>query len=613
MTAEHTYTEDTIKTLKWHEHIRQRPGMYIGRLGDGNQADDGIYVLLKEVLDNSLDEHTMGYGTRIDLIVTTNTVTIRDYGRGIPLSKVIDCVSSINTGAKYGSDAFSKSAGLNGVGTKAVNALSSHFNIRSVREGRYLSGTFSCGMRKGKPEEGETKEANGTEVTFTPDSTIFGGYSYQLDIVEEMLHQYVCLNPALTVSYNGKELKATNGLLDIFNRKFEQAGINPVYQPIHLKVPDVDFAIVHTSQSDELLYSYVNGQNTLQGGTHVQAVRDIIFKSIRGFFKEEFDTNDIRAGLGVILSIRINEPIFESQTKTKLGTVWYTKELALKTWLANVISLPLNDFLHKHQDVASKIKDRILLNKKLREEIQGLKKLSRESSKRVSITNPKLRDCVAHYNTKHVKRLDTVLFITEGDSAAGSITQARDSQTQAVFSLKGKPLNTYGMSKKVIYENEEFSLLHHALGVEEGIATLRYNKVVMATDADVDGMHIRLLLTTYFLQFYPDLLHGGHLYVLETPLFRVRNKKSTHYCYSESERNKYMRMMPDSEVTRFKGLGEISPQEFKQFIGTDIKLTPIKMEPQAPTDNIALLNYFMGKNTPERQTFIINNLRLQGE
>ncbi len=602
------YSEDTIRTLDWKEHIRKRPGMYIGKLGDGSSQDDGIYVLLKEVFDNSLDEYMMGFGKAIDVSIQDRKVEVRDFGRGIPLGKVLDIASKMNTGAKYDSKVFKKSVGLNGVGIKAVNALSQSFTISSIREGQEKSIEFSEGEIVKEAKLVPTEEANGTLVSFVPDKSLFGNYHYISDYVESMLRNYVFLNSGLTINFNGNKYFSKNGLLDLLNENMNQPGL---YEPIHLKNGDIELAFTHGNHYGEEYYTFVNGQHTSQGGIHLIAFREAFVKTIRDFYKKDFDTADIRASIVVAFSLKIEEPIFESQTKTKLGS----KDMSpggksVRNFVMEFVKKYFDDYLHKNPETADILLRKIHDSEKERKAISGIRKVARERAKKASLHNKKLRDCRIHYNTKSDKRLETTIFITEGDSASGSITKSRNVESQAVFSLKGKPLNTYGLSKKIVYENEEFNLLQAALNIEEGIENLRYNNVVIATDADVDGMHIRLLLITFFLQFFPDLIKQGHLFILQTPLFRVRNKKKTIYCYSDEEKIKALNKLGlNPEVTRFKGLGEISPDEFKYFIGRDMRLDPVHMK---KGDMISdLLRFFMGKNTPERQEFIIQNLKVE--
>jgi topoisomerase-4 subunit B len=605
---DHGYTEDSIRSLDWKEHIRTRPGMYIGKLGDGTSRDDGIYVLLKEVIDNSIDEFVMGYGKNIDVKISGSNVTVRDFGRGIPLGKVIECVSKINTGGKYDSKAFQKSVGLNGVGTKAVNALSSDFLVQSFREGRMKQATFNRGDLQKEEKEKKTDEKNGTEITFTPDEKIFRNYKFNPDYVSLMLWNYVFLNRGLTIEYNEHKYFSQNGLKDLLEKNLSD---EPLYPVIHILGDDIEIAFTHTISYGEEYYSFVNGQHTTQGGTHQAAFREAIVKTIREFYKKDFDPSDIRTSIEAAISVRVQEPVFESQTKTKLGSL--TREpngLAIRTWINDFIKTELDNYLHKHSETAKALEQKILQSERERKEIAGIKKLANERARKANLHNKKLRDCRVHYDTKHIDRLNSTLFITEGDSASGSITKARDISTQAVFSLKGKPLNCFSMTKKVVYENEEFNLLQNALNIEDGLEELRYNKIVIATDADVDGMHIRLLLMTFFLQFFPELVKSGHVFILQTPLFRVRNKKETIYCYSEQERQRAVEKLgPKPEITRFKGLGEISPDEFSHFIGKDMRLDPVTISQEETIHN--LLEYYMGKNSPERQEFIIGNLRME--
>ncbi len=602
------YTEDDIKSLDWREHIRMRPGMYIGKLGDGASPDDGIYILLKEVLDNSIDEHTMGYGKQIDINISPEGLTtVRDYGRGVPLGKLYDCAAKINTGAKYDSDAFTKSVGLNGVGIKAVNALAQSFIIQAWREKKTRKIEFSYGEVHTDKEAKDSDSKNGTQVTFLTDNKIFPKHvNYRLEHVEKMCRYYSYLNPGLTLTFNGKKFRAKNGILDLLSEEMNTA---PLYEPIHLKGDDLEIAFTHAPESVENYYTFVNGQNTHQGGTHLAAFREAYVKVIRDFFNKQFDPADIRTGLWVAISIRVQEPIFESQTKTKLGSLYIAPDgETIKTFVLHFLKEHLDNYLHRFPAVAESIQKRILAAEKERKEMSGIKKAAKERAKQAKVHNKKLRDCRAHFNTKHKAGAESTVFLTEGDSASGSITTSRNVETQAVFSLRGKPLNTYGLSKKIVYENEEFALLQAALGIEDDISNLRYNHVVIATDADVDGMHIRLLLLTFFLQFFPELIRRGHLYILETPLFRVRNKKETFYCYDEKEKEKALKKLgQNSEITRFKGLGEISPEEFKFMIGEDIHLDPVGM--QEGKELQELLEFYMGKNTMDRQNYIINNLR----
>lgn len=605
------YTEDSIRSLDWKEHIRLRPGMYIGKLGDGASQDDGIYVLIKEMVDNAVDEFVMGNGRVIDVDISDKSVTIRDYGRGMPLGKVIDCVSKINTGAKYDSKVFKKAVGLNGVGSKAVNAMSSFFKVQAIREGQTKIVEYKRGELIVNEDIQPSEEKDGTLVTFIPDDQIFGNFHYILDYVEKLLWNYAFLNHGLTINFNGEKLYAKNGIVDLLDRNIN--GNGPILYPIiHIQEDDLDFAFTHSSkQYGEEYYSFVNGQHTTQGGTHQAAFREAIVKTIREFYNKDFDTSDIHTSVLAVVSIKVQEPIFESQTKTKLGSQHIEPDgQSIRNYVMDIVKRNLDNFLHKNSEAADALLAKILQNQKERKEIAGIKKLAKESVKKVSLHNKKLRDCRVHYNTNHERRLDTILFITEGDSASGSITKSRDVNTQAVFSLKGKPLNCYGLSKKIVYENDEFNLLQSALNIEDGMDNLRYNQVVIATDADVDGMHIRLLLLTFFLQFYPDLIKSGHVYILQTPLFRVRNKKTTKYCYTEEERIKAIKGLGvNPEITRFKGLGEISPDEFKHFIGSSMRLDPVILTRDSVISEI--LSFYMGKNTPTRQNFIIENLRVE--
>ncbi len=607
--AELEYSDDSIRSLDWKEHIRLRPGMYIGKLGDGSAYDDGIYVLLKEILDNSIDEFVMGSGKTIEIIVSDKKVSIRDYGRGIPLGKVIDCVSKINTGGKYDSKAFQKSVGLNGVGTKAVNALSSHFMVQSYRDGRTKKAEFEQGILINDLPETETTQRNGTAVVFYADETIFRNYRYIPEFVESMIWNYVFLNSGLTINFNGTKFFSERGLYDLLTRNTDTETLR--YPIIHLIGDDIEVAMTHGQQYGEEYYSFVNGQYTTQGGTHQAAFREAIVKTIREFYKKEFDASDVRASIVSAISIRVQEPVFESQTKTKLGSQNIAPDgPSVRTFINDFIKKALDDYLHKHPADADSLLKRILQSERERKDIAGIKKLANERAKKASLHNKKLRDCKIHFEDNHERKQDTTLFITEGDSASGSITKSRDVMTQAVFSLKGKPLNCYGLTKKVVYENEEFNLLQHALNIEDGLDNLRYNNIVIATDADVDGMHIRLLLMTFFLQFFPDLVKAGHVSILQTPLFRVRNKKETIYCYSDEERQRAIRKLGNKpEITRFKGLGEISPVEFELFIGNDIRLDPVILSKEQSIKN--LLEYYMGKNTPDRQQHIIKNLRVE--
>lgn len=604
------YNEESIRSLDWKEHIRLRPGMYIGKLGDGSAMDDGIYVLVKEIMDNSIDEHVMGNGKLIEVKISEHKVSIRDYGRGIPLGKVIDCVSKINTGGKYDSKAFQKSVGLNGVGTKAVNALSSYFKVQSYRDGKTKWAEFEKGVLINESEELATDQKNGTYVTFTPDNSIFKNYHYLPEYLTDQMWNYCFLNAGLTINFNEQKYYSKNGLLDLLTNKCNEETIR--YPIIHLKGEDIEVAITHDNQYGEEYYSFVNGQNTTQGGTHLQAFKEALVKTVREFYKKDFEATDIRSSIIAAISVRVQEPVFESQTKTKLGSqVVYENGPSLKNFVNDFLKKFLDDFLHKKPEVADAILKRIMQSERERKDMAGIKKLANERAKKANLHNKKLRDCRYHLtDEKSDKRLDTTLFITEGDSASGSITKSRDVETQAVFSLRGKPLNCYGLTKKIVYENEEFNLLQHALNIEEGLEGLRYNRIVIATDADVDGMHIRLLLMTFFLQFFPDLVRNGHLYILETPLFRVRNKQKTFYCYSEEEKQTAIKTLGNKpEITRFKGLGEISPEEFGMFIGEDMRLDPIIL--RKDTSIAKLLEYYMGKNTSERQGFIIRNLRIE--
>ena len=603
-----SYTEDNIRSLEWNEHIRLRPGMYIGKLGDGTSYDDGIYVLLKEILDNSIDEFVMGNGKVIDISIKDNTVAVRDYGRGIPLGKVIDCVSKINTGGKYDSRAFKKSVGLNGVGTKAVNALSTYFKVESFREGQTKVAEFTKGNISKDHKVAASNGKDGTAMTFVPDPSIFHNFQFRMQHVEKLLWNYCYLNTGLTIVFNGQKYKSENGLQDLLNANMSE---DPLYPIIHLKGSDIELAITHTHSYGEEYYSFVNGQYTTQGGTHQAAFREAYVKVIRDFFKKDYEAVDIRAGIVAAVAIKVIEPVFESQTKTKLGSNEIEPNgKTVKAFMQDFLSKELDNFLHKNPDLAQNLLKKILQSERERKELAGIAKLARERAKKANLHNKKLRDCKVHLGDKSDRAGETTLFITEGDSASGSITIARDVQTQSVFSLKGKPLNTYGLTKKVVYENEEFNLLQAALNIEDGLDGLRYNNVVIATDADVDGMHIRLLLITFFLQFFPDLVKTGHLYVLQTPLFRVRNKKETIYCYSDEERQNAIRKLGSRpEITRFKGLGEISPDEFKHFIGPDIRLEPVVVGKEMHIKDI--LEFYMGKNTPDRQEFIISNLKVE--
>lgn len=604
------YSEENIRSLDWKEHIRLRPGMYIGKLGDGSSPDDGVYILLKEVLDNSIDEFVMGAGKTIEISIKDGEVSIRDYGRGIPLGSVVAVVSKINTGAKYDSKAFKKSVGLNGVGAKAVNALSDYFMVQSVRDGRTKIARFEKGNLVEDEPEKDSSLRKGTKVVFKPDASVFKNYRYVKEYVSKMLWNYAYLNPGLTIVFNGEKYFSENGLKDLLQDQIDAPVLHDI---IHLRGNDIEIAMTHSERSQsDMYYSFVNGQHTTQGGTHQNALREALVKTLREFYNKNFDASDIRNSVVAAISIKVIEPVFESQTKTKLGSNDMGGDgPTVRTFVNDFVKTSLDNYLHRNEDVAEAIYRKILRAEKERKELSGIKKLARERAKKASLHNKKLRDCRKHYNDqKDEHRLDTTLFITEGDSASGSITKSRNVNTQAVFSLKGKPLNCYGLTKKVVYENEEFNLLQAALNIEDGLENLRYNNVVIATDADVDGMHIRLLLITFFLQFFPELVREGHLYILQTPLFRVRNKKETHYCYSEEEkRAALVKLGAKSEITRFKGLGEISPDEFKHFIGDDIRLEPVMLGKDATIEQI--LEFYMGKNTPKRQEFIIGNLRVE--
>lgn len=605
------YTEENIRSLDWKEHIRMRPGMYIGKLGDGSSPDDGIYILLKEVIDNCIDEFVMGAGKTIEIRIKDKEVRVRDFGRGIPLGKVVDVVSKMNTGGKYDTRAFKKSVGLNGVGTKAVNALSAYFRVESVRDGKLKTAEFELGELKKDSDLEETSKRKGTKVIFIPDEGIFKHYKYRTEYVAKMLRNYVYLNPGLTIDFNGEKFHSENGLKDLLEDNMSTEDM--LYPVIHLKGEDIEVAITHhKTQYSEEYHSFVNGQNTTQGGTHQAAFRESIVKTIREFYGKNYDASDVRKSIVAAISIKVMEPVFESQTKTKLGSTEMGGDLpTVRTYINDFIKTQLDNYLHKNPQVAEKIQRKIMMAEKERKELSGIRKLARERAKKASLHNKKLRDCRVHLgDMKKDQRLETTLFITEGDSASGSITKSRNVNTQAVFSLRGKPLNSYGMSKKVVYENEEFNLLQAALNIEESIEDLRYNNIVIATDADVDGMHIRLLLITFFLQFFPELIKEGHLYILQTPLFRVRNKKETIYCYSEQERiDAIEKLKPKPEITRFKGLGEISPDEFQHFIGDDMRLDPVMLDKAMSIEE--LLRFYMGKNTPDRQEFIINNLKVE--
>ena len=609
--SETKYTEDNIRSLDWKEHIRMRPGMYIGKLGDGSSPDDGIYILLKEVLDNCIDEFVMGAGKTIEIRIKDKEVKVRDYGRGIPLGKVVDVVSKMNTGGKYDSRAFKKSVGLNGVGTKAVNALSTFFRVESVRENQTKFAEFSQGELKQESAVEESSKRKGTKVIFIPDEAIFKNYKYRNEYVEKMLRNYVYLNPGLTIDFNGEKFHSENGLKDLLEDNMAQEDM--LYPVIHLRGDDIEVAITHSkTQYSEEYHSFVNGQNTTQGGTHQAAFRESLVKTIREFYGKNYEASDIRKSIVSAISIKVMEPVFESQTKTKLGSTDMGGGLpTVRSYINDFIKTQLDNYLHKNADVAENLQRKILTAERERKELSGIRKLAKDRAKKANLHNKKLRDCRIHLgDTKKERNLESTLFITEGDSASGSITKSRDVNTQAVFSLKGKPLNSYGLSKKIVYENEEFNLLQAALNIEESMEDLRYNNIVIATDADVDGMHIRLLLITFFLQFFPELIKEGHLYILQTPLFRVRNKKETIYCYSEEERVAAInKLKPKPEITRFKGLGEISPDEFVHFIGEDIRLDPVMLDKQMSIEE--LLKFYMGKNTPDRQEFIINNLKVE--
>ena len=606
------YDESTIKSLDWKEHIRTRPGMYIGKLGDGSSHDDGIYILLKEVVDNCIDEFVMGHGKTIDIKVSDQKVTVRDYGRGIPLGKVIDCVSKINTGGKYDTEAFKKSVGLNGVGTKAVNALSDAFTVQSVRDGEMKLVDYSRGEITQDYQIEKSSLRNGTKVVFQPDNKIFKNFHFLPEYIEDQIWNYVYLNSGLNINFNGEKYFSENGLKDLLERKTDVEKIH--YSIIHLKGEDIEVALTHGDQYGEEYYSFVNGQHTTQGGTHLAAFREAIVRTLREYYKKDFDASDIRASIIGAISLRIQNPVFESQTKTRLGSIEMNADgPTVRIFINDFIKRELDNFLHQNTDLAEYLLKRILQSERERKDMAGIKKLANQRAKKANLHNKKLRDCKVHLNDEKVddeKRLNSTIFITEGDSASGSITKSRDVATQAVFSLRGKPLNSFGMKKKVVYENEEFNLLQHALNIEEGLENLRYNQVVVATDADVDGMHIRLLILTFFLQFFPDLVKNGHVYILETPLFRVRNKNDTLYCYSENEKNAAINNLGGKpEITRFKGLGEISPEEFGLFIGESMRLEPIIIKGKTSVND--LLKYFMGKNTEERQNFIIDNLRIE--
>jgi topoisomerase-4 subunit B len=611
MAEQSNYTEDNIRSLDWKEHIRMRPGMYIGKLGDGSSPDDGIYILLKEVLDNSIDEYVMGAGKTIEISVQGERVIVRDYGRGIPLGKVVDVVSKMNTGGKYDSKAFKKSVGLNGVGTKAVNALSSFFRVESTRDGRSASAEFGQGNLINQDLLDDTSRRKGTKVTFIPDEIIFKKYKYRNEYIVKMIKNYVYLNIGLTIVFNGEKYFSENGLKDLLSENINESDL--LYPIVHLKGDDIEIAITHSkTQYSEEYHSFVNGQNTTQGGTHLAAYRESIVKTVREFYGKSYEASDIRKSIVTAIAIKVMEPVFESQTKTKLGSTDMGGKLpTVRTYINDFVKKYLDNFLHKNPDTAEKMQRKILQAERERKELSGIRKLAKDRAKKSNLHNKKLRDCRVHFgDTKNERNLESTLFITEGDSASGSITKSRDVNTQAVFSLKGKPLNCYGLSKKIVYENEEFNLLQAALNIEESLEDLRYNNVVIATDADVDGMHIRLLLITFFLQFFPEVIKEGHLYILQTPLFRVRNKKETIYCYSQQERIDAMeKLKPKPEITRFKGLGEISPDEFVHFIGDDIRLDPVMLDKDMSIEE--LLSFYMGKNTPTRQEFIINNLKVE--
>jgi len=603
------YNEASIKSLDWREHIRLRPGMYIGKLGDGSSKDDGIYVLVKEVVDNCIDEHMMGYGKVIDVKITESRVSVRDYGRGIPLGKVVDVVSKINTGAKYDSGAFQKSVGLNGVGTKAVNALSNYFKVQAFRDGATKLAEFKKGIVTNDQRQGKTDEKNGTLVEFEPDNSMFKNYHFIPEYLDDLMWNYAFLNAGLTINYNGAKFYSKDGLLDLLKQKTEPEELR--YPIIHFKGDDIEVALTHGNQYGEEYYSFVNGQNTTQGGTHLAAFREGVVRGVRDFFKKDFDASDIRASLIGAIAVRVQEPVFESQTKTKLGSLNMAPDgVAVKNFVGDFVAKELEIYLHKNATVAEALQKRIMQSERERKEIAGIKKLANERAKKANLHNRKLRDCRFHLDEKDERGSESMIFITEGDSASGSITKSRNVEAQAVFSLRGKPLNCYGLTKKVVYENEEFNLLQHALNIEDGLDGLRYNKVIIATDADVDGMHIRLLLMTFFLQFFPDLVKAGHVFILETPLFRVRNKKETIYCYSEEEKQAAMvKLGSKPEITRFKGLGEISPDEFGGFIGDNIRLQPVLLHKDSHLQKV--LEFYMGKNTPDRQEFIIDNLRIE--
>ena len=609
---QHSYTEKSIRSLDWREHIRMRPGMYIGKLGDGSSPDDGIYVLLKESIDNSIDEFMMGAGKTIEINVTGHSASIRDYGRGIPLGKVFECVAMINTGGKYDTEAFQKSIGLNGVGSKAVNALSKYFKVQSIRDGKTKIQEFEYAELIKDHKLKKTDEKNGTLITFTPDDTVFKKFRFLPEYIENQIWNYVYLNAGLTIYFNKKRYYSKNGLLDLIARKTDPSAIR--YPIIHFKDADMEIAFTHGNQYGEEYYSFVNGQFTTQGGTHLAAFREALIKTVREFYKKDFDASDIRASIVGAVSVRIQEPVFESQTKTKLGSLLMAPDgVSVRNHINEFVRSKLDNYLHKNPETADILLKRIMQSERERKDMDGIKKLANQRAKKANLHNKKLRDCRVHYtDSKNELRYNSTLFITEGDSASGSITKARDVKTQAVFSLRGKPLNSFGLAKKIVYQNEEFNLLQHALNIEEGLDELRYNNVVIATDADVDGMHIRLLLMTFFLQFFPDLVKAGHVYILETPLFRVRNKKETIYCFTEEEKQDALdKLGKTAEITRFKGLGEISPEEFGTFIGEDMRLEPLVLDEK--TSIPKLLAYYMGKNTPDRQEFIIDNLRIEND
>jgi len=608
--SETNYSEEHIRSLDWKEHIRLRPGMYIGKLGDGSSYDDGIYILLKEVLDNCIDEYVMGHGKKVDITINGSRVEVRDYGRGVPLGKVIDVVSKINTGAKYDSKAFKKSVGLNGVGTKAVNALSSYFKIESYREGEMKRAEFDRGVLRKDLKLVPSDETNGTRVVFEPDEEMFRTYQFREQHIERLLWNYCYLNTGLTIHYNGQKFQSKNGLLDLLNTKMDG---EPLYPIIHLVGDDIEVAMTHASHYGEEYYSFVNGQHTTQGGTHQGAFREAVAKVIKDYFKKDWEAGDVRTGIVAAVAVKVIEPVFESQTKTKLGSLEIEPGgQSMRSFVGDFLATKLDNYLHKNPETTNALQSKILESERERKELSGIRKLARERAKKASLHNKKLRDCRIHLSDpkNDPRKMESTLFITEGDSASGSITKSRDVNLQAVFSLKGKPLNSHGLTKKVVYENEEFNLIQSALDIEDGMDGLRYNRIVIATDADVDGMHIRLLMMTFFLQFFPDLIKNDHLYILQTPLFRVRNKKETIYCYSEGERqNALSKLGKTAEITRFKGLGEISPDEFKHFIGPDIRLEPVMITKDASVHD--LLDFYMGKNTPERQNFIIDHLKIE--